>query len=350
MMTIRLSLLLILCLPLAGCDSLGYYSQAVSGQLSVLSGRQAITEYIDDPDTHPNLQKQLSLVLELRAFAEIELQLPVEGQYSDYVDLDRDYVVWNVFAAPELSLQAKTWCYPIAGCAGYRGYFSEVDARAFAGRLAEQGFDTYVGGVAAYSTLGWLDDPILNTFVFREESQLADLIFHELAHKLLYVPGDSVFNESFATAVAREGVRRWMLRKGNEDEYPGYLEGVQQKEEFIKLVVRYREMLESIYQSSSGDDEKRRRKEELIDQLRGDYESLQQKEGGSLPYTGWMTAVINNAKLNSIAMYYDLVPALEKLLAEESFQLPGFYARCLELEELTPDERGRQLRSLGGTT
>jgi len=350
MMILRLLLVLLLSLHLAGCDSLAYYSQAVSGQLSLLSERKDISSVIDDPDTPAQLKKQLELVLQLRKFAESELQLPVESQYSDYVDLNRDYVVWNVFVAPVLSLQAKTWCYPIAGCAAYRGYFSEQEARSYAEGLTAQGFDTYVGGVAAYSTLGWFDDPVLNTFIFREESQLADLIFHELAHQLLYVPGDTVFNESFATAVAREGVRRWMLRQGDTGQYDGYLQRMQHRDDFIQLVVRYQGMLESVYQSPASDAEKRNRKEELIGQLSGDYISIQQQRGGSLPYSGWINAGVNNAKLNSIAMYYNLVPILEELLASEKFQLPAFYARCRQLEKLGPEAREHQLRSFGGTT
>ncbi|MFB3078000.1 MAG: aminopeptidase, partial [Lysobacterales bacterium] len=256
-----------------------------------------------------------------------------------------DYVVWNVFVAPELSLQAKTWCYPIVGCADYRGYFSENSARAYSDRMAARGFDTYVGGVSAYSTLGWLNDPVLNTFVFREELKLAELIFHELAHQLLYLPGDTMFNESFATTVAREGVRRWVLHQDDAGHYTSYQTRMQQHDDFIRLLGNYRDMLASVYESSSGDDVKRRGKAELINQLRQDYDSLLQEWGGSLPYTEWIAAPINNAKLNSVALYHNLVPGLERLLAEENYQLSNFYVRCRQLRKLTPAERRGRLEN-----
>lgn len=267
------------------------------------------------------------------------MQLPVKNQYSDYIDLKRDFVVWNVFVAPELSLQAKTWCYPIVGCASYRGYFSESGARTYAEGMSAQGFDTHVGGVAAYSTLGWLNDPVLNTFVFRREPKLAELIFHELAHQLLYVPGDTAFNESFATTVAREGVRRWLLRQGDAQRYGAYQQTVQEQEDFVRLLSRYRDLLESVYASGSSDTGKRHRKAELITRLRQDYGSLERDSGGELPYAGWMAGPINNAKLNSVALYHDLVPGLENMLAEEGHQMSAFYSRCRELADLSPEMR-----------
>ena len=338
-MTFRLSSVLCLCFALAGCESLGYYSQAATGQLSILSDRQPIEQLIEDPATPIDLKTRLQLVLELRTFAQSELLLPAEGQYSHYVDLERDFVVWNVFAAPELSLEPKTWCYPIAGCSAYRGYFSQQKAREYAVALADQGYDTYVGGVAAYSTLGWLNDPVLSTFIYRSEPELADLIFHELAHQLLYVPGDTMFNESFATAVASEGVQRWMQKRNNPEQYEAYLESRAQQEEFIHLLDRYRERLGNVYAAPSGDVEKRRLKKEQIEQLRQAYKSLQQLWGDSQAYSAWMAAPMNNARLNSVALYHDLVPALERLLAEEKYQLPSFYRRCTQLAELSSEER-----------
>jgi predicted aminopeptidase len=338
-MIFRLPSVLWLCFTLAGCESLGYYSQAASGQLSILSDRQPIEQLIEDPTTPVDLRTQLQLVLQLRAFAQSELLLPVEGQYSHYVDLERDYVVWSVFAAPELSLEPKTWCYPIAGCSAYRGYFSQQKAREYAVVLADQGYDTYVGGVAAYSTLGWLNDPVLSTFIHRSEPELADLIFHELAHQLLYVPGDTMFNESFATAVAAAGVQRWMQKRNNTEQYETYLESRVQQEEFIHLLGRYRERLGNVYEAPSGDVEKRRLKKEQIEQLGGAYKSLQQQWGDFQAYSAWMAAPINNARLNSVALYHELVPALERLLAEENYQLSSFYHRCIQLAELNPEER-----------
>ena len=318
---------------LAGCESVMYYAQAAAGQFSLMSGRQSIEHLVEDPTTPSQLKSRLELVLELRTFAENELDLPVDTQYSQFVDLQRDFVVWNVFAADELSLEARTWCYPIAGCAAYRGYFSEDRAREYAGELASQGYDSYVGGVAAYSTLGWLNDPVLNTFVYRDEAQLADLLFHELAHQVLYVPGDTQFNESFATAVAREGVRRWMEQKHASEAYQLYLKGRAQQEEFVDLLTRYRQQLAALYNVDSSEREKRDGKQHLIEQLRGEFSDLQIVWDDTRAYSAWMAAPINNAKLNSVSLYYDLVPDFQKMLAEENFVLTQFYDRSRQFGE-----------------
>ena len=348
-MSLRLVFTALLMLSLMGCDSLRYYSQAASGQLSLMRGRQAISHVIADPNTPVLLRSQLQLVLQLRAFAERELQLPVDGQYSHYVDLHRPSVVWNVFAAPELSLESKTWCYPIAGCSAYRGYFKEQSAHKYAEELSTQGYDTYVGGVAAYSTLGWLDDPVLNTFVYRDEAQLADLLFHELAHKLLYIPGDTLFNESFATTVAGEGVRRWMIERDDPERYLRYLESRKQQTEFVQLLGRHRDQLQSVYISSTSQEKKRGMKRSQFDRLREEYTDLWQRWPNSKAYSSWVAAPMNNAKLNSVAMYFDLVPALQSLLLEEGRQLPGFYQRCKELAGLSPDQRRKELESAPST-
>ncbi|MEH6583345.1 MAG: aminopeptidase [Halioglobus sp.] len=335
-----------LLLTLGACESLQFYSQAAAGQLSLMSNRESIKALIEDPDTSASLREKLELVLELRRFAQDELQLPVEGQYSHYVDLERDAVVWNVFVAPELSLEAKSWCYPIAGCAAYRGYFHEDSAREYAAEFAAQGFDTYVGGVAAYSTLGWLDDPVLSTFIHRQEAQLADLVFHELAHQVLYLPGDTRFNESFATAVAQEGVRRWMESRGDTEAFSHYIQERRRQDDFTQLVSRHRAALVKVYESELGESEKRALKSTRFEALRTDYASLQHEWGGSHDYSAWMAAPMSNAKLNSVALYYDLVPAFLNLLAEEENTLSEFYSRCQQFEGLDPAERYRQLKSV----
>lgn len=339
-------MLICIFLFLTSCESLRYYSQAASGQLSILRERQAIEKIIIDPESGDQLKSRLALVLELRSFAESELELPVQGQYSHYVDLERDFVVWNVFAAPELSLEPKVWCYPIAGCSAYRGYFSERAAREYAEKLAKRGYDTFVGGVAAYSTLGWLNDPVLNTFFNRDEAQMADLIFHELAHNLLYVPDNTLFNESFATAVAIEGVRRWMLKQNNREQYTRYLESKARQDDFVRLVLRYRERLAFVYDSSSKESEKRQGKDELFGQLRQDFQRLQQHWGDTHIYSAWVAAPINNAKLNSEGLYFELVPGFQNLLAGEGYQLSSFYERCRQLGELNPDVVRSKLESL----
>jgi predicted aminopeptidase len=343
----RALLTLLMVLVLAACESLGYYAQAAAGQLSLIRAARPIDTLLDAPDLPIGLRRQLGLVMELRAFAEAELALPVGSAYSQYANLERDAVVWNVFSSPSLKLEPKTWCYPLAGCSAYRGYFDERSARSYAGDLAEQGYDTYVGGVAAYSTLGWLNDPVLNTFIYREESQLADLIFHELAHQLLYVPGDTVFNESFATAVAMEGVRRWMRKRDNTALYLRYLEGRSQQGQFIALIGRHRDRLASLYDSEKATHEQHRQKTLQIASLRDDFAVLQRQWGDDDSYSAWMAAPINNAKLISVGLYFDLVPGFQQLLLSSNSNLEKFYTRCQALAELDNEARRAQLATPG---
>ena len=343
-------LLVVPCLAavLAGCETVGFYAQAASGQLSLLGRRQPIDELIAAPDTPAALKRQLELVLRLRDFAERSLHLPLNNQYGDYADLQRDYVVWNVFAAAELSLQPQTWCFPIAGCVAYRGYFNAQSAREYADSMAARGFDTYVSGVTAYSTLGWMRDPVLNTFIYLPEPQLADLLFHELAHQLLYVPGDTLFNESFATTVAVEGVRRWLHARGAADMYATYLESLDRQSDFVGLLARYRESLQGIYLADIGDAEKRREKARLIGELRAEYAQLEEGWGGVSPYRAWIDGPVNNAKLNAVSLYHGLVPPLQRLLAREHNDLPSFYQQCRQLAGLDTAARHERLQAPGG--
>jgi predicted aminopeptidase len=335
----RVLLGLSIVLVLVACESLGYYAQAAAGQLSLIRDARPINTLLDEPELSIGLRRQLGLVMELRTFAEAELALPVGSQYSQYANLERDSVVWNVFAAPSLHLEPKTWCYPLVGCSAYRGYFDERSALSYAGDLSEQGYDTYVGGVAAYSTLGWLNDPVLNTFIYREESQLADLVFHELAHQLLYVPGDTVFNESFATAVAMEGVRRWMLKRDNPAQYLRYLEGRSKQGQFIALIGRHRDRLAKLYESAADTHEQHRQKTLQISLLRDDFAILQQQWGDDESYSNWMAAPINNAKLISVGLYFDLLPGFQQLLSSSDSNLEKFYTNCQALAGLDYESR-----------
>jgi predicted aminopeptidase len=226
-----------------------YYSQAARGQLAILTSREKIEGLLQDPQLPAELREQFELVLQIREFAAQELQLPVADNYSTYVDLGREHVVWNVFAAPEFSTQAVNWCYPIAGCVSYRGYFSESSAEAYARELEQAGFDVYTGGVDAYSTLGWFDDSLLSSVVNRSDHQLAGLIFHELAHQVVFAPGDTTFNESFATAVEREGIRRWAQALGKQQLYLDAEQNLARQAEFVALISHWQEQFEVLYSS-----------------------------------------------------------------------------------------------------
>ena len=345
------ALIIVTALGVGGCNTLGYYSQAISGQWYILTHREDIDTLLQDPTLDPELRTRLEQVTVIRRFAAEELKLPLDTEYSTYVDLERPYVVWNVFAAPEFSMRPRSWCYPIAGCVSYRGYFSEEGAREFAETLRrEGGLDVYVGGVSAYSTLGWFSDPVLNTIIKREEHQLAALVFHELAHQVAYAPGDTEFNESFATAVEREGQRRWLQARADENERRAVEERIarelERQEQFVALVQRTVSDLETLYQSGMDEDSMRAAKASRLDRLRQDYAALKEQWGGYTGYDAWFANGVNNAQLATVNTYNKLVLAFTALLNEENGNLPAFYARVQALEKLGKEERHAQLQAL----
>ena len=325
--------ILLLTLCLSGCETLSYYGQAVDGHLRLLRQSKEVSHYVASADTPTQLKIQLKKVMQLRVFAEEQLLLPVKTQYSRYVSLDRKYVVWNVFATPEFSLQPKTWCYPVIGCANYRGYYAEQDARKYAAKLVARGYDVYVAGIAAYSTLGWFKDPILSSFIQRSDAELANLLFHELSHQLLYAKDDTVFNESFATVVAQEGVKRWLQQQNNPAAYQDFLVDQRQQQEFIDLVISYQKKLATLYASSTIDSHKRIQKTALIAQLKQDYLTLKTHWGGQSDYDHWFHQEINNAQLSTVSTYFDLVPELTALLSKNDDDLARFYAAARTLAE-----------------
>ena len=327
-----------------------FYGQAINGQLSIISKRENIQMLVNDPEIDAQLKQSLESIISIRKFANNSLALPVEKNYSTYVDLQRPFVVWNVFAAPEFSVTPKDWCYPIAGCVSYRGYFSEDAARKYATSLADEGFDVYVGGIAAYSTLGWFADPVLNTIINREEHRLAALLFHELAHQLVYVPGDTQFNESFATTIELEGLKRWLAENNNSAMMPTLVEQAareqQYRQEFVSLVQSSIPVLEELYSGALPLVEKRQEKAQVIQKLRDDYQDLKQQWRGYAAYDGWFAGEINNARLNTVATYFNHVPAFEALLAQSNYQLPEFYNRVQALAKLSSEERQEVLTRL----
>lgn len=343
---IRWLMVVLLGAVISGCASLGYYTQSIGGQWELWQRERPIEEVLADPQTSPQLQEHLRQALLMREFASRELGLPQNGSYRRYADIGRPYVVWNVFAAKPFSVQAETWCFPFAGCVGYRGYFAEADARAYAAELEAQGLETYVAGVAAYSTLGWFDDPLLNTVMRREPANLAGLMFHELAHQQLYVSGDTAFNEGFATAVELEGVRRWLVAHGSEDEQAAYARAHERRADFIQLVTRARERLSELYAQEMPTDEKRMQQKRLRQQMRQDYAQLKQRWGGYAGYDAWFEGPLNNAQLAAVAAYVDHVPAFQQLLAEQGGDMKAFYAACARLAQQSKGERLASLERL----
>jgi predicted aminopeptidase len=338
MRLIRSVALLPAAVTLAGC----YVLHTARGQMDVMSRRQPIPAVIANPATPSAVKSQLQRVLDIREFAVRELALPDNGSYRSYVDLQRPFVVWNVFAAPEFSVEPKRWCFLVVGCVSYRGYFSERKARAFAARLARRGFDVFVGGVPAYSTLGHFDDPVLNTMIGWSDIQLAAIIFHELTHQLLYVPSDSEFDEALATVVEDEGVKRWLVRAGRETELGAYRERKQRYLQIAGLFSESRDRLRILYASGAPPETVRRRKQEIFTALRLEYQALKQSWTGNSPFDDGFFADLNNARLAAVATYQDCVPGLEALLAHAQGDLTRFYSEARELARL--DLRARHSR------
>ena len=332
-------------LALCACQSAKYYSQAINGQSHILLDRQPISEIMTDPETPVPLLNRLMFILKVREFAKNELQLPVNKHYLTYVDLKRPFVVWNVFSTPEFSLAPKTWCYPIVGCTAYRGYFSEENAHQYADALKNQGYDVYVGGVTAYSTLGWFDDPVLSTFIRLSEARIAALIFHELAHQILYVADDTAFNESFATAVEQEGLRKWQNASRDSQLYSDYLYDYSRRRLFIRLIMKYRRKLEFLYQTDLAPSDKREKKASIFAELRNEYERIKARQIDLAVYDGWMNEPLNNARIISVAMYHDFVPAFQKMIAAQAGNLNRFYLACKNLAQKKKEERHQILNT-----
>ena len=317
---------------LSGCASLGYYAQAAQGQFSLLYKAKPINEWLSDSLVNESLKTKLRRVQQIREFAVRELGLPDNASYKNYADLQRPFVVWNVVATPEFSLVPKQWCFPIAGCVDYRGYYDKEAALSFAEDLRKKGLDVRVTGVPAYSTLGWFNDPVLSTFIHYPEPEVARLIFHELAHQVAYAAGDSPFNESFATAVEEVGLSRWLDAQGDDTMRDSYRIYKGRRDEFLALLNNYRVQLEANYQRPISDDEKRQRKSELMQSMQIDYSVLKQTWGGYAGYDRWFNEPVSNAHFALIATYNDWVPEFKALLAEQK-TLPAFYAAVKALAD-----------------
>lgn len=332
---------------LDGCANLPYYAQAVDGQLDILRRAQPISTIVTDPNADKKLKRVLSKVVLLRKFASHDLKLPDNDSYTSYADLKRPYVVWNVYATPEFSTELKKWCFVGAGCVDYRGFFSKEDAEHFAKGLNSKGYDVHVGGIRAYSTLGWFDDPVLNTFLSYSEIELAGLIFHELAHQVVYVQDDSVFNESFATMVEQEGINRWLESNGTTEQQGAFSAKQNREDIFIKLVLNYRNRLKELFSSKVSDSEKRVSKLHIFSEMRRDFARLRAADIGFSNYDKWFSLELNNALLATISTYTQLVPAFHALLMQQGGDLESFFDTVKEISKLTEKERNSTLKAYG---
>jgi len=331
----------------SGCSTIGYYAQSVSGHVALMHAARPVAEWEQSPETPPALRERLALSQRIRDYASSELKLPDNGSYRRYADLHRAAAVWNVVAAPDLSLSLKTWCFVIVGCVGYRGYYEQAAAEREAALLREQGDEVSVYGVPAYSTLGWMNwaggDPLLSTFIRYPEGELARLIFHELAHQVAYANGDTTFNESFAVTVERIGGERWLATHASPEAREEYTRYESRRRDFRELTLRYRGELDALYKGGDNSAIKRLKKEEIMTRLRLDYAQLKaERWSGFSGYDNWF-ANANNASFGVLAAYNELVPQFERLFEREGRDFGRFYAEVRRLAALPADERHQAL-------
>jgi len=341
----RNTLVLLALIQLSGCE-LGYYWQATNGHLKLMGQRRPVAEVIDDPDTPIEIREKLESATLAIAFARQDLLLPDNDSYASYADTGRPYVVWNVFAAPEFSLAPRTWCFPVAGCIAYRGYFDADGANDFAAGLSARGDDVYVGGVTAYSTLGRFADPLLNTMMDLPDYRLAGLIFHELAHQRVYARDDSGFNESFASFVEQEGIRRWLVSRGDEAALGTYRLWLERAADIQVLLNQARKRLVALYARDTADSEKRAGKAEIFTGLNQAYANLRQTWSGPPYFDHWFHEQLNNAHLAAMATYDAYLPAFAVLLNQHGGDLDAFYERAAELAALSADDRTQTMQAL----
>ncbi|MDN3222337.1 aminopeptidase [Pseudomonas nunensis] len=334
----------VLFLLLNGCASVSYYSQLANGQLQLLRAREPVTKVIADPQRDPKLRAHLTQSQKARVFASQQLHLPDNQSYRLYADIGRPYVVWNVFVTPEFSLKPQNHCFPIAGCVAYRGYYSQSAARGEAALQRLQGMDVSIGGVEAYSTLGWFNDPIISSMMNWGDERLATLIFHELAHQRFYVKDDTEFNESFATFVEQEGTRQWRASRGLAPENGATL---QQRDQLTQLVLDTRTRLERLYVQPLPIKQMRQRKAEAFERLRSDYRAMRDSQWyGDKRYDAWINAPMNNAKLLPFGLYDQWVPAFAALFKQVGGDWVRFYAEVEKLGGLPVVERKAALKEL----
>ncbi len=320
---------------LGGC----YLLQAAGGQVAVMAKRQPVEAVIQNPATAAELRSRLIEVGAARDFATRQLGLPDNGSYRQYADIGRRYVVWNVFATPPFSVEPRRWCFPIAGCVVYRGYFAEASAQGYAERLRSRGDDVAVGGVAAYSTLGHFADPILNTMLVWSDAQIAGTVFHELAHQLVYVQDDSAFNEAFASTVEEEGVIRWLTATGRLRELEAWQLQRRRAEDFSALLLGAREQLRQLYAQSLPAEDMNHRKQRILGELKFRYEQQRVSWGGYAGYDSWFARTLSNADLVSTATYRRCIPGFRRILESAGGDLQEFYRQVRALATKAPVDR-----------
>jgi predicted aminopeptidase len=329
-----------------GCETLGYYAQAVNGHAQLMHRARDIPDMLDDPSVSEERRRKLRQVLAIRDFASSELSLPDNGSYRKFADLGGEAVVWALVATPEFSVDPLQWCYPVIGCAAYRGYFDRDDALAAGLELARQGRDWTAEPVPAYSTLGWFDDPLPGSVLGWDPARLAGLVFHELAHQKLYLAGDSTFNESFASAVEHAGVQRWLEQRGDTDALSAWRRRERRYRQFVDLLLDTRERLQTLYRQPLPVSQLRRAKREELDRMGGRYRQLSAAWGSGGGFDGWFEQPVNNARLALVGTYQQWRPAFLELLCRHQGDFAAFYRTAQSLADLPPEQRQRDLQQL----
>lgn len=317
---------------ISGCSTVNYYAQSIQGQFEIIQKRQNINLILNDSNLSNSHRNRLETVLELRDFSINQLGLPDNNSYLSYADLERDYVIWNIFATEEFSLSPIKWCYLIVGCLDYRGYFSETEAEQHAMNLKAQGYDIYLGGVSAYSTLGWFDDPVLNTMLRWSDIQLATVMFHELAHQQLYIKNDTEFNESYAEAVATIGVIKWLEQSPDKTLLTAYLQSRSQEKEFISLIMKYKTVLTEIYRSETNKKQMLIQKESAFKQMKDEYRNISHHWEKDR-YAYWFSTDLNNAKLAAIVTYQQYASSFMNIYNKLDRNLERFYSLIISLSQ-----------------
>lgn len=325
-------------LLLSGCSSLGYYWQAVNGQMSIVNQEKSINVLLAKKQLTPGLRQKLELITQARKFAATQLDLPVDDSYTSYVDLKRNYVTWNVIATPPYSVVPQKWCYLFAGCFNYRGYFHKQAAIAFAKKLKKQGKDVAVAGAWAYSTLGWFDDPVLSTMLDHDDSEVIGTLFHELGHQTVYVKNDSSFNESFANTVEQVGLQRWYKKLGKPEVFRRYMRRQQDRKQVTQMLEHTRQQLKQIYAESVSQSRKHELKRKAFARLKQVYHHWREHHQYA-DFDSWMKQKLNNADLALVATYNDQIPAFRAMLASVHNKLPAFYRLVRKVGDMAPGKR-----------
>ena len=338
----------VLLLSQTACGNLGYYFGALAGHAELLNAQRPLDEVLADPAVDAETRARLKTLQQAREFASRELGLPDNDSYRGYADLGRDYAVWNVIATPPFSLEPKRWCFLFVGCLSYRGYYRRAQAEARADSLRAEGLDVQVAGARAYSTLGWTDDPLLNTMLYASGARRAGLLFHELAHQQLFVKGDTTFNESFATTVEEEGVRRWLRSRGRQEEYRAWRAARARDTRFRQLLLQTRARLQALYRQRLAPAHMRERKARIFADLKQRFAALKQREPAFADYAAWMAQDLNNAHLALLAAYHEYVPGFRRLLAQQGGDLRAFYRAAQALAAQPEKIRRARLLALAG--